>query len=300
MQHNIATIINFCSNDYRFLNECINRVRAFSKQILIPVCDHFFDGREESREILHRAYFEHPDCTFIEFAFGKPYGMNPHVPHEDAWTHYWHSTSRYVGYHFLNDVEYVLFLDADEICDTRRFVDWLECSPYREFSASRFPGYFYFLRPEYQCQVHFGSMLFARKESLGGEMLLSIEERKGTFHAMGGRKQEGVYALDNKPLFHHYSWVRSKSELQRKVASWGHKADDNWPEKLARLEAEPFTGVGPDPVHGLPYDYVAPFCDPLEINVDLLRTREIHRKCDVRGYPNVIQTDPIRLLAKTC
>jgi hypothetical protein len=216
------------------------------------------------------------------------------VSADESWTQYWHSTSRYVAYHFVKDAEYVLFLDADEICDTKRFIDWLELTPYRFFTAFSFPGYFYFLRPEYQCQVHFGSMLFARREDLGAEALLSVDERKGTFQVLGGKKEEGILALDNVPIFHHYSWVRSKKELYRKVRTCGDMA-----EKLERLEAEPFTGHGTDPVHGLPYNIVDTTFDPLKVDVDFFRKREIHRGYDVRQYPNVVLTDRLNLLLST-
>jgi len=48
---------------------CIAEARTFAKQIVIPVCDHFFDGTPENRALLEQTYSEHPDCIFIEFAY---------------------------------------------------------------------------------------------------------------------------------------------------------------------------------------------------------------------------------------
>lgn len=293
MDHNIATIINYSSNDYRFLDECIKRVRPFSQKIIVAVCDHFFNGDKESREMLHRSYFEHPDCTFVEYQFGEPYGMSPPVCGKEGMERYWRNTSRYVGYHFVEDAEFALFLDAAEICDTRRFIDWLEYSAYRLSAAFQFPGYFYFLRPEYQCQVFFGSMVMVRCDQLGPEMVLSPEGREGIFQAVSGEKEEGTLALDGEPLFHHYSWVRSKSELHKKVKTWGRGGRD----KLERLEAEPFLGVGPDPIHGLPYNIVPAEFNPLAIPAHIARTRTLHAGYDVRSYPNVRCVDRSKLLS---
>ena len=44
----IAAIINFCTNDYRFLARSIAETKSFSSQIIVPVCDHFFDGTPET------------------------------------------------------------------------------------------------------------------------------------------------------------------------------------------------------------------------------------------------------------
>ncbi|MGC2594831.1 MAG: hypothetical protein WA347_00945, partial [Rhabdochlamydiaceae bacterium] len=59
--NSLGTIINFCSNDYPFLRHCIDGVKQVSAQIIIPVCDHFFDGKEEDRETLDQIYAENRD-----------------------------------------------------------------------------------------------------------------------------------------------------------------------------------------------------------------------------------------------
>ena len=46
-----ATIINFCSNDYSYLRHCIDGVKPFSSQVIVPVCDHFFDGKARGSQV---------------------------------------------------------------------------------------------------------------------------------------------------------------------------------------------------------------------------------------------------------
>lgn len=51
MPHNkyrVATVINYCTNDYKFIGYCIAEAGAFSAQVIVPVCDHFLDGTPEN------------------------------------------------------------------------------------------------------------------------------------------------------------------------------------------------------------------------------------------------------------
>ena len=67
--HSIDTVISYCSNDFRFIDKCIEEAKLFSQKIVIAVCDHFFDGTEERRDLLEHTYARHPDCHFIEFSY---------------------------------------------------------------------------------------------------------------------------------------------------------------------------------------------------------------------------------------
>lgn len=278
----IATIINYCTNDYRFLKGCLDEVRLFSDQIIVVVCDHFFDGSEENRALLNRSYSEHPDVTFVEFAFDeeRPYGLSPFVSkNHENWIHYWHSTSRYVGYFFLQeDVETVLFLDVDEICDGKRFREWLDLFPYMNYSALWLSEYFYFREPSNRAKIAFRSGLLVAKAAVTPELLLDEYERRGLFISVKGEKLDLVNGLDGKPLIHHYSWVRTKEELEKKVC-WGHHLELDWKALIEDEFKTPFTGE--DKIWGLEYEMVAPFFDPLSISVPKLK------KGEKAHYPNV-------------
>lgn len=231
-------------------------MEPFSKQILIPVSTHFFDGRPENDDLLSHSFAAHPACTFLHYRFDpeEPYGVRPSVADSDDWAHYWHSTSRYVAAHFLKgSIEEVLFLDVDEICDTERFLQW-HAKKDQGFTAFRPAAYFYYLRASNQALTHPSYMLLVKREALFLEDILTPLERKGLFHAIRGEKQEHTLGLDSEPLFHHYSWVSPKAELIRKVESWGHHAERDWLAEIEKGEC-PFN---------LTYKQVEPFCDPLK------------------------------------
>src|SRR5689334_7244771 len=101
----IATVISYCTNDFRFIDRCIAEARKFSQEIIVPVCDHFFDGTPENRLLLEHTYAKNPDCRFIEFTYlpdrlySRYHSMGPQ---DEDWAIFWASTARYVGYHYLS------------------------------------------------------------------------------------------------------------------------------------------------------------------------------------------------------
>lgn len=263
----IATIINYCTNDYRFLSLCIDQVKKFSHQIIIPVADRFFDGTEENRLLLSHSYKNHPESTFIQYTFDNKrlYGLSPSLDANDPdFFHYCHSTSRYIGYHFIDPkVTHLLFLDVDEIPDGDRFVHWLQTFPYADYTALRFMCHFYFRSAAYQSLEMQRIGLLVKKEALFPETLLDVHERKGTFHSIRGSKIENVLDEKDEPLFHHYSWVKTTEEMFKKVVSWGHHLDRDWKSILEEELSSPFRGK--DLIWGFTYKEVTPFCDPLQV-----------------------------------
>ena len=55
-------------------------------------------------------------------------------------------------------------------------------------------------------------------------------------------------------MFHHYSWVRTEEEMMKKVGSWGHKHDRDWPDLVRKEFSNPFQGT--DFIHGYQYQTV--------------------------------------------
>lgn len=252
----IATIINYCTNDYRFLRYCIEEAQKFSQQIIIPVCSHFFNGEPENRALLEQSYREHSDVQFIEFAYDKePYGIySPLTSSDEDWSHYWHSTARYIGFHYVKNCDFVLFLDVDEIVEADRFIQWLQ--EFKIGDALRFSSYFYFGDPSQRAIDRFplNALLVRRSCIESPEMILDVLERKGLYDQIQGVKLTEVMGLDGRPLVHHYSWVRTPEELQKKVLTWGHRHDQDW---LKLIEE-------PSEIFGFKYETVDPAHDVLQ------------------------------------
>lgn len=288
----IATVINYCTNDYRYLSFAIAEAKKFSNQVIVVCADHFFNGKKEDRNLLNHSYYNHTDVTFIEYSFdlNSPYGLYPRVKDDDLkGVQYWHSTSRYIGYHYSADnITHVLFLDVDEIPDGERVKEWLASKQHEDFDAVRFTSYFYFRSAKERAKKQTRNALLLKREAINPEILLDVHERRGTFMSMRGDKIEDVRGLDGKPLFHHYSWVKTKKEAHKKSSSWGHKNDRNWKEDINREYGKEGER---ESIYNFEYEFVEPYCDPMSVKIPKEKISGV--------FPHVVLTTPSKVLQKS-
>ncbi len=266
-----ASIISYCTNDFRFIGKCIEEASLFSDTVLIPVCDHLFDGTPENRGLLDATYARHPDCQFIEFAYSAKSLYNPFLriaPEDVDWPRYWHSTARYIGYmHLPPEVEYVLFLDCDEIPEGARFADWLHSGEYKKWNAVRLLAYYYVLRPDFRANLLQSITLLVRKAALSPRFFHQPDERDGMYRCIDAPKIADVRAHSGKPLIHHYSWVRTREESLRKANAWSHRSDEDWPKLIERA----FSDKGGKNLFGTDLKFApmleSPYFDPFSVEI---------------------------------
>ncbi len=256
-KHPISTIVNFCSNESRFIRATLEQAMLFSRQVIIPVCDHFFDGTPENRTHLDQIYAAFPECLFVEYPF-IPQKIPKKIWKKIDKAHFWPSLSRLIGYSFLDEeAELVLFLDADEVPDGARFINWLDCSDYMLHTALKLANYWYFREPCNQALHYEDSIVLVQKKALESEILLHREERDAIYNNLPGPKRRNVTGPDGSPMFHHYSWVRTHEEMLKKVGSWSHREDRDWASLVNQEFTAPFRGT--DFIHGYSYKSVKPF-----------------------------------------
>jgi hypothetical protein len=252
----IAAVINFCTNESRFLKASIEQARLFARQIIIPVCDHFFDGTPEKMKELDLIYRSFPDCAFIQYPY-IPEKIPRRVFKKISPAHFWHSLSRLLAMQYVEEsIETVIFLDADEVPDGRRFSRWLDDSDYHQHVVLKLANYWYFREPIYQAASWEDSIILIQKRALSEQLLLQESERDALYEQLPGPKRRRVTDSHGEPMFHHFSWVRTKEEMLKKVRSWGHRADKNWIELVEKEFEAPFKGT--DFIHGYQYKTVPP------------------------------------------
>lgn len=264
----VSTVISYCTNDYRFIGKCIEEAEKFSSQVIVVVCDHFFDGTPENRALLDFTYQKHPHVQFVEFPYLFDRTYCPHLqcsPRDRNWPLYWHTTTRAIGYQYVrSEIESIFFLDSDEIAEGSRVAAWLKSKAFVECDGGRFLSYYYALNPYLRATMLQELPLLMRKRDFIPK--IHAKDRCGIFQGIKGPKKKDFRGLDGLPLFHHYSWVRPQGECLRKAESWGHRSDANWPSIIARAFKEK-RGISPVGME-LEFETVEePFFDPLLVSI---------------------------------
>ncbi len=246
----IGTVINFCSLDARWIGPCVRATAPFSAKVVVPFADRLFDNTPEDPEMIRRVREENPQAEFVPFEYH-------HSITEMLRPRFWHNYARWVGLSRLpGDCDRVLFLDADEIVETDRFMDFLARARFAEYDHLYFANYWYFREPRFRARKIEDSPALIRRSIITVNRIFHERER-ATFRKLpNGLRQ--VNGLDGKPMFHHYSWVMDKERMLRKVRTWGHSldTDHDWERLVEEEFSREFSGR--DFVHGYDFDVVEP------------------------------------------
>lgn len=250
----IDTVINYSSIDFRFLESNIRECLKFSDNVIIPVCDHLFDGTPEDREILNKSFdllFISPKIKFVEYAWDKDKNAKFH-----------HNMSRWLSLRHVKS-EYVLFLDADEQINGDVMKEYLESGNYKNYDVVALECYWYFREPVYRATTTEMAGVIYRTTLCEPPMIFHKEER-WAYRDRGSElrvKEHETY--NNQVMCNHYSWVRSKEEMLKKVKAWAHSTEKNWVQLVEDEFNRPFNGT--DFIHGYQFEVVENKLDKGEV-----------------------------------
>jgi hypothetical protein len=253
--NNIGAVVSFSANEYKFLAPCLKELRAFCDQIVVSYGDHLYDGTPEDLALIEMVRQEHPDVQFVRFSYDPQF--------KSLGTMFWGGFQRVAGLQALNpSIEFVLIADVDEIIESGPFIKLLQESNYRNYNLMGFVSYWYFGTASNQATQLEQGPIMAKRSILKLGWLVTPADR-GILEAIIPDPKIKMVTYGEKPIVHHYSWVRTKEEMLRKVKSWGHNQDRNWVRLVERHFALPESRrLGPeakDFVHGYSYRTVTPY-----------------------------------------
>jgi hypothetical protein len=264
-QFSVATIINYCSNDRAFITDCIAKISSFSKKIIIPVCDHFFDGKAENMKELYNTFKKFPHCDFIFYPY-IPHKIDEKLLSKVGDKRFWHCLSRLLSFaHVPSSIDYILFLDVDEIVDDKAFTKWISSGDVNKYDAMKLSCYWYFRHIWCRATTWEDTPVIIRRKAVTHHMLLHKDERDAIYDGVKDKNNRNTLSVDGVPMIHHYSWVRTKKQMLRKVVSWGHCHDRDWESLIEKEFSKEFSGM--DFVHGYKFEKVDPYvtCEDIEM-----------------------------------
>jgi hypothetical protein len=248
----IDVVIPYCTLDKLFIQKNIEQCLKFANNIFISVSSHLYTGEPEDKQSIDELKSfcsQYKNIEILEYQWVKD------VPFD----FYWNCYSRWIGIQKCK-TDYIMQLDSDEIIDSDLFLQsYLENEDgfWQKYKTYAFGMYWYFRDFKYRSKTLEHAHIYVKRDILNKRNVFTKYDRGG--HAIID-KMDGFYKAGyrNKYYIHHFSWVRKKSDLLKKVGGWGHKNERKWEDLIEDHFSRPF--LGKDCVHGYEYELVdSPF-----------------------------------------
>ena len=232
--------------DFRFLDANLKQLSKFSDEIIVPIFTRLFSGEEEDQELLDKSkkLFDHYNCNVKLFEWDGARDENPM---------YYHTLNRKLGTEMSNS-EWLFFIDTDEIVDDE-FVPWVN-EAVKTDNTYWLTSYWYFREPIYQATSYEAQGALVKKHKCNWDLSLA-NDRGQIFQASNfhdGYNGTHILSESGKPMMHHFSWVRTKEQMLKKVKNWGHRHDRDWTSLVEEEFSRPFNGT--DFIHNYSYNIV--------------------------------------------
>lgn len=224
----VGVIICACSTEAVFLGQLLRECLHFSKDIVVSYTDKMYNGDHEDLSYINKVIDSFPDVKFVKYDVDLSLPKEKMQGVQNRPTAYWHNLARFTAINALNpDTDWVFVLDADEIPEGVRVSQWLQQIG-KDLSINecyKLATYWYFKYPIFQAQSYEDSILLIHKSHLTPNNVFGDNERDFTITNSQTTLKREVMGLDGKPLWHHFSFVRTKENLKKKLSSWGHRDD---------------------------------------------------------------------------
>lgn len=220
-----SVIINYCSNEKYFIDAMLTECLKFSTDVVVSYGSHLYDGTPEDTDHINSLVIKYPSVRFVCYTVDKAENLylKKGVVHRP--TAYWHNLARWTGAQALQQKEWVFILDSDEIPEGDKVRQWLNQVVLDKRYCYKLMNYWYFKYPTNQAITYEDSILLIHYEFLTENNIFGDWERDHLISASGCRLMRHLLGLDSTPMFHHFSFVRSKSGLQHKLKHWAHNSD---------------------------------------------------------------------------
>ena len=221
----IGVVINFCSNERNFLNASLEQCSLFTKHIVVSYGTHTYDGvKEDIDGFLTFFKYKYPHVLFLEYIVDiNKRNLKGVISRPTA---YWCNLARWQGYERMKEeVDWFLFIDADEIPEGGRFDEWLKDTQLQAVYIYKLANYWYFKHAVNQATKYEDSIVLVNKTYLNENTIFHDDERDGILKVSRAPLHRIVLGVDGKPMFHHFSWVRTKNGLSKKIKTWAHRDD---------------------------------------------------------------------------
>jgi hypothetical protein len=220
-----SVIINYCSNEKEFIDALLQQCSIFSNDIVVSYGSKLYDGSPE--DITHILPYKekYPDVQFVEYNVDLTLNLKEQRGVVNRPTAYWHNLARWTAIQALKKKEWVFVIDCDEIPEGKNVKEWIDAINLREECCYKMANYWYFKDPTNQATTLEDSVLLIHYSHLTENNIFGDFERDHLIPASKTKLIRQVKGLTGNPIWHHYSFVRSKKGLMHKIKNWAHSND---------------------------------------------------------------------------
>jgi hypothetical protein len=256
--HDIGCVLITNMDDVIFLKSSLKQICPIVNEVVIAIGNKLWNGEDEDPtkyDIFTGIVKQFDNVHVIKYSISDD--KIKCVQNIVSPEMYWEGHARWVALENMKyNHDYILYLDSDEIVDGVKFATWLDTKEYQNYACMKLKNYWYWREPTFQAKDYYeDSVVLAKLDTYNPLYIFSNLGRHGVFDSAKGTKARMVTGVDGKPFVHHFSWVRTKEQMERKVRSWGHRNDkNNWVELVNEEFSRNFNGT--DFLKGLSYNNV--------------------------------------------
>lgn len=247
----IDVVMPYCTLDELFIEKNIEQCLKFANNIFITVSSHLYTGEPENKNKIDKLKSfcsPYKNIDILEYQWNN---------HNTSFDFYWNCYSRWIGIEKCK-TDYIMQLDSDEIIDGDMFLESYSENAeefWTKFQSYALCMYWYYRDFCYRSKTQEQAHIVVSKSVLSKSNVFTKYDRGGHAVVNNITSMFGVKYKDNSYI-HHFSWVRTKDHLLKKVAGWGHRNERKWEDLIEEEFSRPF--LGKDCVHGYEFEKVEP------------------------------------------
>jgi hypothetical protein len=230
-----AVIVNYCSNEKEFIETFLKEAQKFTNEIIVSYGSHLYDGTPENFDEILKLENCFPLVKFVQYNVDLSLDLTKQKGVHQRPTAYWHNLARWTAVQKLSErTRWVFVLDVDEIPDGDAVAQWLSRALplLKDNECYKLANYWYFKHPTNRAQTLEDSVLLIHRKYLTETNLFHDYERDGLIHLSQCMLKRQIKGINDKIMFHHYSWCRNRKSLEHKIKHWGHSNEYEHVDRL--------------------------------------------------------------------
>jgi hypothetical protein len=221
-----SVIINFCSLEKPFIEPLLIECQKFSNDIVVSYGSHLYNGEEEDLQLISELSKKYPHIQFVKYIVDRSIDVYQYPGIFYRPSVFWFTFARYTGFQHIRNKEWIFFIDADEIPNGNDLKDWLNRGSLDNNRSYKLANYYYFKSVKYQSLVLEDSPILIHYSNLNENIIIGDWDRDDIIRKSNTIVERNVKGIDDTVLFHHFSWVRSRENVYKKLLTSADVTED--------------------------------------------------------------------------